>query len=503
MTCLFYLLIIGLMWPPAATAQSPTPDPRFGIVQTYDDFAAAAELGVGFTRVKLYWDIIQPHGPDDWQPANIPDPLIATDLAAGRQVIGLIVRTPAWARDLDHPANDPDQPTAEDVPDMAAWGQFVRRLSHHYQGRIDHWIIWNEPDVWDDDHPGSTWKGSVSDFVELHRTAYLNIKAVSPNAQVYLTGLTYFWDYESRRPQYLSRLLAGLTADPAAPDHDFYFDGVMYHLYYKPHMIFDILNEINYILKVYGVGDKPIWLNETNAAPSRDPLEPPHFQDLPFEATLSEQAAFIIQIHAVAFAAGVERVQLYKLVNSADHPEDARPFGLLRGDKSRRPAFAAYQTVTTYLAGFQQVALFRQGEVTLVQFTRPETMTTIVWNNAPTPRTANVQARTDRAQLINEAGQVATIQPTNGVYRLELPPAECSGGDCFIGGPPRLLVEADTTGQPPFFTVPATVTPQPTPPPTMWQQATASKRDMAALGFAGLVIAGWLLVAGWLVTGRG
>ncbi|HMQ56210.1 MAG TPA: hypothetical protein PKD98_29285, partial [Anaerolineae bacterium] len=50
-------------------AQPPTPDPRFGLVQTYDDFAAATRLNTGFTRIKLYWDIIQPDGPNDWRPA--------------------------------------------------------------------------------------------------------------------------------------------------------------------------------------------------------------------------------------------------------------------------------------------------------------------------------------------------------------------------------------------------------------------------------------------------
>ncbi|MCB0198298.1 MAG: hypothetical protein KDJ65_40525, partial [Anaerolineae bacterium] len=94
---LLLLLLILLAAP--ALAQSPTPDPRFGMVQTFDDFEAAAELNPGFTRIKLYWDIIQPNGPDDWQPSNVPDPLIEADLAAGREVVGLIVRTPAWARD--------------------------------------------------------------------------------------------------------------------------------------------------------------------------------------------------------------------------------------------------------------------------------------------------------------------------------------------------------------------------------------------------------------------
>ena len=48
---LLLLLLILLAAP--ALAQSPTPDPRFGMVQTFDDFEAAAELNPGFTRIKL------------------------------------------------------------------------------------------------------------------------------------------------------------------------------------------------------------------------------------------------------------------------------------------------------------------------------------------------------------------------------------------------------------------------------------------------------------------
>ena len=55
---LFWLLCLslGFCTLPARNhiqAQSPAPDTRFGLVQTFDDFDAAAELRPGFTRIKL------------------------------------------------------------------------------------------------------------------------------------------------------------------------------------------------------------------------------------------------------------------------------------------------------------------------------------------------------------------------------------------------------------------------------------------------------------------
>lgn len=446
----------------SVAAQEPTPDPRFGLVQTYDDFPAAAETGTGFTRIKFYWDIIQPTGPNDWQPANIPDPLIETDLAAGRQVVGLIVRTPAWARDPNHPGNDPARPDLKDVPRMDAWAAFVERLARQYEGRIQHWVIWNEPDVWDAGHPGSTWNGDETDYAQLLKEAYHAIKDVDPELKVYLTGLTYWWDEAYDREQYLLRLLRVLAADPEAAAHGYYFDGVVYHLYYKPQQVYDILREVRHTLDSYGLQDKAIWLNETNAPPSTDLQEPPH-REPDFQVTLSEQSAYIIQVHAMAFGAGAERVQVYKLFNSTEHPEDVQPFGLLRGDKSRRPAFAAYQVVTTYLSGFEQMHLFERGDVYVAVFERPDDTVTVLWNMVATPRQVTVQAIREEATLVDEAGRRDTIAAVGGQYRLTLPPAECSSGECFIGGAPRLIVESGRPIARSPFSVQATPTP---PPPT-------------------------------------
>ena len=484
-------------------AQTPTPDPRFGLVQTYDDFEAAAELRPGFTRIKLYWDIIQPNGPDDWQPANVPDPLIEADLAARREVIGLIVRTPAWARDPHHPGNDPANPQLKDVPDMAVWSRFVRRLVEQYEGRIHHWIIWNEPDVWDPHHPGSTWNGSEADYFELLKTAYFSIKAVDPAAKVYLSGFTYWWDEEYDREHYLSRLLNVISKDLQAKENNYYFDGVIYHLYYKPFQVYDIISEARALLDSYGLMDKTIWLNETNAPPSNDTLEPPH-REPRFKATQEEQAAFIIQVHAVAFAAGAERVQVYKLFNSTAHPEDVQPFGLLRGDKSRRPAFQAYKTVTTYLGGFEAVDYWEQGDVDVAVFKRPHDTVTVLWNDASTPRHVTLNAITEQALLVDELGHTQSLIAEHGAYNLDLPPATCSHGECFIGGPPRLIVEQGRPNQRQPYLVQPTVTPTPTPIPNPVQVLAVSPRRqvlfvvLSAIGFTGSLAALWWVRLRWL-----
>ena len=92
--CLAAIAFLLLAQPAPCAAQGGAPDPRFGIVETFVNPAAATEAGAGFTRVILRWDVIQPAGPADWKPANVPDPFIERELADGRQVVGLLIGTP-------------------------------------------------------------------------------------------------------------------------------------------------------------------------------------------------------------------------------------------------------------------------------------------------------------------------------------------------------------------------------------------------------------------------
>lgn len=468
----------GRAAPPAGAAPSP-PDPRFGIVESFANPAAATEAGAGYTRIILRWDVIQPDGPADWKPANVPDPVIAGELAAGREVVGLLIGTPAWA------AAPGQEPSSRAVPDLFHWEAFVRRMAQHYQGRIRHWVIWNEPDVWMAGHPGKTWDGTVEDYARLLKTAYGAIKDVDPAMQVLVAGMTYYWDWEHGQRRYLDRLLEAIAADPQAAGRGFYFDGVVYHLYFTPRQTVDVLAETRQLLARHGAlaggAGKQIWINETNAPPSDDPQEPP-WSTPRFQVSLQEQAAFVVQQFSLAFAHGASRVQVYKLRNTADHPESIEPFGLLRADDSRRPAFDAFQTVTTYLSGFDAAYEERQGDVTAVTFERGEQTTTVLWTDGTPARVAVVRAIAPQALLVDERGQAQAVAAVDGVYRLTLPGATCRNeSPCRIGGAPRLLVEEGTAGgRTVFSAAAATLLPQPTatvrsapqpPPDRLWRPA--------------------------------
>jgi len=472
------LICLGLLLPhiwigTPASAASP-PDPRLGAVEAYDAPDQATLAGVGWERILFWWYQLQPNGPGDWNGQYFPDEILDRERAQGREVVGLLNNTPHWATDGDPlrgvprglylPHDDPNN----------LWAAFVRRVVSHYAGRIDHWIIWNEPDVWDEEHVGHTWAGSVEDYYQLLKVAYLAAKEANPNCVIHLTGLTYWWDWVYGRRQYFERFLDVVAQDPTAPDHNHYFDVVTLHIYFKPQTVYEIVSFFRQAMQQHGM-DKPLWINETNAAPSHDPGWPVH--EPRFVISLDEQASYVIQAFALGLAAGVERIAVYKMIDkSSDVHANPEPYGLVRADGSLRPAFHAYQVVTTYFVGFRQASLVRRGEIDQVTIDRGERTTTVLWNRSPATQTITVQAIASQAILVNKEGEIRTLTAGNGQYVLTLPGALCSDPTgCFIGGSPLLLVEEGPPSargllQPtstPTATPTSTATPSPTATPTL------------------------------------
>ncbi len=456
------MIALGLSSP--ATAQEPslddaTPavDPRFGIVDAFVNTEEATIAGAGWTRVIFRWDVIQPAGSFDWKPSNVPDPLIDAEIAAGRDIVAVLIGTPAWA-------SESNQSTA--VPPLDVWGDFVFKIATQYKGRIKHWVIWNQPDITDPASASHTWNGNEEEYYKLLKEAYLKIKAVDPTMQVHLAGLTYTWDRDQGNSQYLARLLNIIGTDPQAIQENHFFDAATYHLYYDPAQMLQILTDVRTILDAHGIGQKPIWINETNAPPSDDFIEQSTTASS-FQVSLDEQSAFVIQAFALSLAGGADHIAFYKMRND---PNAAKIDGLLRSDNSRRPAFDAFRTVSNHFGGVQQVSWIQLGPIYIVTLNRGEQSTTVLWNTSPAPSSYTLNSIAAEALLVDEQGNVQNISPSNGGYIIQLPGATCTNGDyCFIGGAPRLVIENGSPDQRapllPLAAPTATLSPRPTENP--------------------------------------
>ncbi|MCP4429132.1 MAG: hypothetical protein GY803_31995, partial [Chloroflexi bacterium] len=427
-------------------------DWRFGVIESYDAPGEAAALGASWTRIQLHWAETQPNSPAEWTP-KVSDAQINGEINAGRLVTGLLIGIPSWARDdkglprgLWLPHDDPNN----------TWGVFVREAVSRYNGRINHWVIWNEPDI-SGGAVAHTWNGSVEDFFQLQRTAYLVAKQTNPNAVIHLSAFTHFWD-----PGYFSRFLDVVIADPAAAENNYYFDVATAHLYFQPNSIYDIIQNFYGAMGGHGMW-KPIWLMETNAPPINDPDWP--VSNWTLSVTLDEQATFMPQMMASALAAGAQRIAAFKLIDTPDdRAANPEPFGLISMNGRRRPAFTTYQVGMRYLAGMTAVSREHWNEVGQIRVEQGDKSTTVLFSRLPAPQQAQVTATANTAVLADMWGGRRTITAVDGVFTVDLPGALCTqpiGDYCMIGGTTYYLVQSLDGGgvpaAPPAAAVPSPI----------------------------------------------
>ncbi|MDQ6670301.1 MAG: hypothetical protein M3069_06050 [Chloroflexota bacterium] len=434
-----------------------------------------ADIGAGWERVVLSWADIQPDGPADfsWLGRTLPPGALAGELNRGVRMAGLLQFTPAWAatnledagrsvpRNLDLPDDDPRN----------YWGRFVFETVRYYAGRIDDWIIWNEPEFQASDSAAGrgsyTWLGTDQQFARLMEVAYRAAKRANPHAVVAFPGTSYWVDQTSGRAQFYERFLQLVAADPAAPANSFFHDAVPLNLYRAPDDLVRLHATFKEVQHRYGV-DKPMWLLELNAMPTDDasiPCAGVHARN-PIQTTQVEQAAYAIQALALGAAAGYERIGFYQMVDD-DPCKQSAVWGITRDDGSRRPVAGSLRTAIQSFSGFLQArsrplvrpevrwaawpddpnSFTPNWQVYEVIFDLPgNRRATVLWNGDGTPVRVRIPRQAAQSRLVDIHGQSLAAVSAGLDWVVNLPPASAQyAGDPpgyhFIGGEPRILVE--------------------------------------------------------------
>jgi hypothetical protein len=416
----------------AARADFPH-DPRFGAVETYHAPDIADEVGVGWTRIIFYWSELERESPDDWNVFHQPLDRIDREIAGGREVVGMLQDTPAWATDglpavgvprgLYLPVDDPDN----------VWAGFVRDVVREYKGRVNRWIIWNEPDISLDVY-GTQFAGSTEDYYQLVKVAYQAAHEVNPDVKIHLAALTYWHD-----SAYFERFMDLAKADPDGPSYGYFFDVASTHIYFKPETTAQILDSMKGHMDRTGIV-RPIWINETNAPPYDDPTHPWDKPLLP--VTQHMQASFLLQEYALALAHGADHIAVYKWIDQPPPPPGYDVYGLLRPDGDPRPAFDAYKLILEHYAGTTTAEQVETGKTQLVILDRGDQTTRVIWSRLEDKVLAVIPALASQGLLIDRGGAQRPINPVFGQYILILDAATCPPDfGCFIGGSPAIIVE--------------------------------------------------------------
>jgi hypothetical protein len=413
----------------------------YGVVEGFWFPELTCELGAGWERIIFDWAQHQPTGTDDWHTLNVDDRWLKSANQCSREVVALLKHTPEWATDgtpgagvprgLDLPIDDPGN----------LWAGFVRRAAEYYAPRgVNHFIIWNEPDI-DPGTYGFEFEGTLEEYARMVKVAYLAAKEGNPAAVIHLAGTTYWHNVNEGERLYMDRLLETITQDPDAAAYNFYFDIFSLHIYFRTDTIYDIVRETRALLDRYGLQEKRIWVNETNAAPTDDPQWP--VERPVYQLDLEQQASFLVQAAGLSLAAGAERIAVYKLYDQ-QLPPGGESFGILSpADGGKRPAFDAWQMVIRYLNGVENAQRARTDTLDSVLLTHSDSrQTLIVWARTETPTRVQVSASGEKALLLDQYGNAQVLRPENGFYTFSLPSARCNDVDgCAVGGAVSMLVQ--------------------------------------------------------------
>lgn len=447
-----------------------TDDGRFGMVQGIVQPDLAWQAGARWDRIIFPWSLIQKDGPNSWTQLYFTDEAIKAQARRGVTMAGILIYTPQWASTTPEKGRPVDPPRGLELDykdPNNSWGQFVRKVVERHKGVVDHWIIWNEPDLYT---PvlRYTFDGSFEQYAQLLKVAYLNAKEINPSSKVIIGGFAYWWDKEHNRPPFLGPLLEVIGRDPDRAKNNHYFDIVSVHTYTAPLNSFAEPMVMQDILAHRNM-KKPIWIGESNVIPHDDMQNAlPAGQ---MRASLDQQASYVIQAMAMAVAANVERYAVYKATDEKAE-NDIELWGLIRNNGTAKPAFVAFQVGAQYFSDVRSAIfswpgndkpalsdyhlLIRSNEirtqfiwpsqVAQVAMERGDHRTTVAWNTSPEAVTHNVPANAKQATLVYKNGKTETIQAKNGFYSIELPPSSHNADPrdpsiYMIGGDPMIVDE--------------------------------------------------------------
>jgi hypothetical protein len=323
---------------------APAPAVETGVNETMSQTLpvgqTAAELGADWVRVWGTWENAEPN------PGQLNDSYIdmlagkASDAKArGVKVLMIVGRTPAWANG--------GQPATAPPSDPARFGQFIGDLARRIPA-VDAWEIWNEEDG------AEFWLGGPNPaaYTALLKSSYPAIKAAQPHDLV-VTGGTI-----GNNMDFIEQLYANGAQGS--------FDAVGVHtdtacLTDSPDVIyrdergrvgrytFTGYREVHAVMSRHGDGAKPIWMTELgwntqSTAPGSCPVGTKKGTK-PLGVSEAQQAEFLTQAYrCLATDPFVTTALWFGIQDIAGSPH-AGGFGLYRGDRSAKPAAAAFRAL--------------------------------------------------------------------------------------------------------------------------------------------------------------
>ncbi len=313
----------------------------------------------------------------------------------GVKVLGLLGFPPNWASTAP---KDAARPWVY-KPDLGAWAAFVENTTRHYRDLVQHWEIWNEPNI------TTFWEPepSAKEFLDVVRVGYEAAKRGNPNCEVLMPGLA--GPGEGRwGMDFLDQLLELGAAK--------YCDAISIHPYRQstPEES-DLEGDLRHIAALaekHG-GKRPIWFTEDCWT-----------TDLPWGSTEERAATMLPRCYALALGTGLmERFIWFRLHDpGVDRFYGEDNYGMCYHDLTPKPAYFAHATVAALLEGAQPEGAWEVGPGALARcFKTRAGRVAAIWapeGEAP----VSVFVGKPSARLVDMMGNETTAPTRDGVLLL-------------------------------------------------------------------------------------
>ncbi|MFD3166253.1 hypothetical protein [Herpetosiphon sp. NSE202] len=373
---LLLVFLFGFVTPAPATPDAPTAQPSAitpwginGYLTKNERIASGdnvpllaqkmAQAGAHWSLEELPWAEIEPSNGNFRTSYDIR---IKTVADANLGIIGMLLTTPAWAREPSCAGNNnywcpPSDP--------AQYAEFAAWMVERYDGdgfndapgspRIAAWQIWNEPNFHE------TWS-SINNNEALRRRRYGEILVASYNAikqadptAIVVAGGVYVFDGFSDGLEFLNGNNGAFRQVPAAKNS---FDVLGIHPY-MPTIAPDaigtfatvtlegrLLNSRNWLSNDLGRPNAPIWITEIGWCTSPGSASCP-------VVSAENQARYLIRSFVIAQQLGVQHINWLQLEDAFNggHPFSGSELlgNFANNNYQAKPAYTAFQTMAYLL----------------------------------------------------------------------------------------------------------------------------------------------------------
>ncbi len=315
----------------------------------------ASQLGMGWVKVEVDWRDYEPtQGQIDF---TTLDPIVDALSGQNLKILFTVTTSPEWARTSRDEEGPPD--------DFGTYASFVGQLAAHYNGKVQAYEIWDEPNL------RREWNSNLhaispQSYIELLRQAYATIKAANPQNIVVSAGLspTGFNDgvnaindrifLDGLYANGVGNVTDAIGAHPggwANPPDSLCCAasaGVSTHFEDKSFYFLNTLGDYRQIMTQNGNATKPIWVTKFGWGTSEDTAAPSSINVFITYTSLAEQAIYDPRGFEIGQQLGyIGPMFLNNLNGCQARPNDAELcyYSLIGPDGAPRPVYTAVQSM--------------------------------------------------------------------------------------------------------------------------------------------------------------